>query len=132
MTVNEARGAATVQVRLPAATGPGPVAGERPITTGPPVSTFEDELANVARPVHISRHAQNRLERRNIDLRPDDLARLRGAVEALARKGAHQSVVMLDQLALVVNVPSATVVTAVQPRSGKESVFTSIDSVVIA
>lgn len=53
-------------------------------------------------------------------------------MEALARRGAQHSVVMLDRLALVVNVPSATVVTAVEPRSGKESVFTSIDSVVIA
>ena len=97
-----------------------------------PGTSFERELELVSRPVQISRHAQNRLERRNIDLGPDDLGRLRGAVDALARKGAQHSVVMLDRLALVVNVPSATVVTAVEPRSGKESVFTSIDSVVIA
>ncbi|MBA3876271.1 MAG: hypothetical protein C0498_04930 [Anaerolinea sp.] len=85
-----------------------------------------------ARPVQISRHAQQRLEQRNIDLGPEDLSRLRGAVDALARRGAQHSVVLLDRLALVVNIPSATVVTAVEPRVGKESVFTSIDSVVIA
>jgi Putative flagellar len=39
---------------------------------------------------------------------------------------------MLGGLALVVNVPSSTVLTAVEPNGQKESVFTNIDSVVIA
>ncbi len=60
------------------------------------------------------------------------MARLSGAVDALSRRGAHDAVVMLDRLALVVNVPSATVLTAVESSSAKESVFTNIDSVVIA
>ena len=50
----------------------------------------------------------------------------------LARRGARQSVVMLDQVAYVVHVPSQTVVTAMQPEDRKEVVFTKIDSVVIA
>jgi flagellar operon protein len=72
------------------------------------------------------------MERRNIDLGPEDLTRLRGAIDALARRGAQHSVVMLDQRAFVVNVPSGTVVTAVEAGAGKESLFTNVDSVVIA
>ena len=53
-------------------------------------------------------------------------------LDTLAGKGGRQSLVMLDQVAYVVHVPSATVVTAVAPDEHKESVFTQIDSVAIA
>jgi flagellar operon protein len=103
-----------------------------PTPARPSASSFHAELEHASRPVQISRHAQRRLETRSIDLGPDELSRLSNAVDALTRKGANHSVVMLDRLALVVNVPSATVVTAVQPHGGREAVFTRIDSVVIA
>jgi hypothetical protein len=38
---------------------------------------------------------------------------------------------MLDTVAYVVRVPERTVVTAVGPETGKERLFTQIDSVVI-
>lgn len=104
----------------------------RSTTVDRPSTNFDAELELASRPVLISRHAQRRLETRNIDLGPDELARLRGAVDVLSRRGANDAVVMLDRLALVVNVPSATVLTAVEPSHRKEAVFTNIDSVVIA
>ncbi|WP_098504708.1 hypothetical protein [Tepidiforma thermophila] len=39
---------------------------------------------------------------------------------------------MLDNLAVIVDVPGRTVVTALDTTRGKEHVFTNIDSVVIA
>jgi len=111
----------------PAATGH-PTRATRP-GAGP---DFAQELDLAALPIHISHHAQRRLESRNINLGPDEIERLRGAVETLSRRGAHDSVVMLGSLALVVNVPSATVLTAVEPNARKESVFTNIDSLLIA
>ena len=53
-------------------------------------------------------------------------------MESLARRGGKRSVVMLDQIAYVVHVPSQTVVTALKSNAGKEALFTDIDSVVIA
>jgi flagellar operon protein len=73
-----------------------------------------------------------RLEQRRIGLDDGQLDRLRKAMDTLAGRGGRQSLVMLDQVAYVVDVPSNTVVTAVAPDAGKESVFTQIDSVVIA
>ncbi len=52
--------------------------------------------------------------------------------KAAAEKGAKNSVVMLDDLAVVVDVRDRKVVTAIQAQQGKERVFTNIDSVVIA
>jgi flagellar operon protein len=73
-----------------------------------------------------------RLEERQIDIADGQLDRLRSALDSLASKGGRQSLVMVDQVAYVVHVPSATVVTAVAPDEGKEAIFTQIDSVVIA
>ncbi|MGZ4643334.1 MAG: hypothetical protein ACXVX8_14530, partial [Blastococcus sp.] len=84
------------------------------------------------RSLQLSGHALKRLERRQIPLETGQLDRLQRAMETLSQRGSRQSLVMLDQVAYVVHVPSHTVVTAVQPDESKEHVFTQIDSVVIA
>jgi hypothetical protein len=53
-------------------------------------------------------------------------------MQSLADKGGRTSLVMLQGVAYVVDVPSQTVVTAVRADSGKEAVFTQIDSVLVA
>ena len=46
-------------------------------------------------------------------------------------KGSRDSLILLDELALVVSVRSRTVVTAMDEASRSDHVFTNIDSVVI-
>jgi flagellar operon protein len=96
--------------------------------------SFRDALAAAAdeRSLHISEHALRRVEQRQIPLAGDQLDRLSNALDQLGQRGSRQSLVMLDQYAYVVNAPSRTVVTAVDPTQTKERVFTQIDSVVIA
>jgi len=60
------------------------------------------------------------------------MQRLDTAITRAAEKGSRNSVVMLDGLAVVVDVRQRTVVTALNTQQGKERVFTNIDSVVIA
>ena len=86
--------------------------------------------------VLLSRHAQKRVDRRDLNLDPARMDRLESAITRAAEKGSKNSVVMLDDLAVVVDVRQRTVVTAMQRNSpaegGRERVFTNIDSVVIA
>jgi len=79
----------------------------------------------------FSRHAQERLEARNITLDKAQLARLGEAVQKAGAKGARESLVLLDDLAFVVSVKNRTVITAVDGDNRKENVFTNIDSAVI-
>jgi len=97
-------------------------------------SAFRDALiaAGKDHDLQLSNHAVKRLEQRQIDLQDDQLERLRKAMDSLADRGGRQSLVMLDQVAYVVDIPSHTVVTAVQPGGDREAVFTQIDSVAIA
>ena len=82
--------------------------------------------------LHFSRHAQKRLEQRGIDIDGARMARLEQAVGQAAAKGSRESLILLDEMALVVSVQNRTVVTAMAQQAGKEQVFTNIDSVVIA
>jgi flagellar operon protein len=82
--------------------------------------------------LHFSKHAQKRLEQRGIDMDSAQMARLEQAVGQAAAKGSRESLILLDEMALVVSVQNRTVVTAMDQQSGKEQVFTNIDSVVIA
>ena len=82
--------------------------------------------------LHFSRHATQRMEQRGMDIDATRMERLNRAVDQAEAKGSRDSLILLDELALVVSVQNRTVVTAVDEASRKEHVFTNIDSVVIA
>jgi len=82
--------------------------------------------------LHFSKHASKRLEQRGVDMDAAQMERLERAVGQAADKGSKDSLILLDELALVVSVQNRTVVTAVDEASRREHVFTNIDSVVIA
>ena len=50
---------------------------------------------------------------------------------ALQRKGVNESLVLVDNLAFIVNVPNKTVVTAMDQEETNANVFTNIDGAVI-
>lgn len=80
----------------------------------------------------FSKHAVNRLSDRNIELTKEQMARLEhGKIEA-SEKGIKDSLILIDQLAFIVNVPNNTVVTAMDQTENKSNVFTNIDGAVIA
>ena len=80
--------------------------------------------------LRFSKHANQRLASRNIDLSSTQLARLENGANKAKEKGIKESLVMVDDLAFIVNVPSKTVVTAV--NDAEEGVFTNIDGAVIS
>ena len=79
----------------------------------------------------VSGHAQTRLASRNIELGEAEWKRVMGGVDKAAAKGAKESLVLLDGVALVVSVRNRTLITAVDGDSLKDNVFTNIDSAVI-
>lgn len=77
----------------------------------------------------FSKHANERLASRNIDLTDDQLQRLENGTKKAGEKGIEESLVMIDDLAFIVNVKNNTVITAV--NYGEEKIFTNIDGAVI-
>ncbi len=78
----------------------------------------------------ISKHANERMQQRNIDLSAEQWKRLETGVARAGQKGIRESLVMVDDLAFIVNVSNSTVITAVSENDDR--IFTNIDGAVIA
>jgi len=87
------------------------------------------QVANDTGELKFSKHANERLASRNIDLTDDQLERLEIGARKAGEKGINESLVMVDNLAFIVSVKNSTVITAV--NDGEDKVFTNIDGAVI-
>ena len=91
---------------------------------------FSRELA-AQRNVTFSRHAQERLYSRGIELSEGHLNRLVDAIDKAETKGSKDTLILSDDAAFVVSVKERTVVTVFDPQHLREGVVTAIDSAVI-
>lgn len=91
---------------------------------------FQQQLAEQSG-IKFSAHALKRLETRQITLGSQEMALLKDAVNKAEAKGAKESLILMDHMALVVSIKNRTVITAVDESSLKDNVFTNIDSAVI-
>ena len=80
--------------------------------------------------LRFSKHANERLANRNIDLTEEQKERLKEGVNRASSKGIRDSLVMVDNMAFIVNVTNRTVITAV--GNGDDKIFTNIDGAVVA
>lgn len=79
----------------------------------------------------FSKHAVGRLADRNIELSNSQLERLNDGARKAGEKGIKDSLVIVDELAFIVNVPNRTVVTAMNSTDTTDNVFTNINGAVI-
>ena len=78
----------------------------------------------------FSKHAAMRLEDRNINLSEEQSERLATGVRRASEKGIRESLVIVDSLAFIVNVPNKTVVTAMEQNESDDNIYTNIDGAV--
>ena len=93
---------------------------------------WKQKTEDVSNELHFSKHASNRLADRNLTLSDEQLNRLNEGARRAGEKGIKESLVMVDQLAFIVNVPNNTVITAMDQTQAKDNIFTNIDGAVIA
>lgn len=92
---------------------------------------LESSQAKASGKVRFSKHAAGRLADRNIELTSNQMERLQEGTQKAQQKGIKESLVIVDQLAFIVNIPNQTVVTAMSQNETAENVFTNIDGAVI-
>lgn len=105
--------------------------GQQPTPVKPQTANLDEFKSILQDRLKVSSHAQTRLQSRNIDLDADAWARVMNGVDKAAAKGAKESLVLVDDAALVVSIKNRTVITAVDRSSLKDNVFTNIDSAVV-
>lgn len=93
-------------------------------------SVLQQQLQN-KEPLKFSKHASLRLDSRNIQLSDEQMAKLEQGVKKAESKGIRESLMLMDDIALVVNIENKTVVTALNNQEAKEHIFTNIDGAVL-
>lgn len=94
------------------------------------LSTKRQDNVEHTKKIRFSKHANDRLAYRNIDLSEEQMERLEHGTNKAREKGIQESLVMVDDLAFIVNVKNNVVVTAVNDT--EDAVFTNIDGAVIS
>ena len=79
--------------------------------------------------LQFSKHASSRLDERQIELTRDQLNRVEDGLNRARGKGINDSLILVDDVALVVNVRNNVVVTAMSRQV--ENIFTNIDGAVV-
>lgn len=93
--------------------------------------TFKEILDKKAEEsnVSFSKHASMRLNSRNLQLSNSQIKRVEDGIKRAEEKGIKDSLVLVDNIALLVNIKNKTVVTAIDNNS--EKVYTNIDGAVV-
>ncbi len=91
-------------------------------------ASFEDLFKEKLK---FSKHADERLATRNINLTSEQMDRLNAGMKKASEKGINESLMLMDNLAFIVNVKNSTVITAMDSSGTDEKVFTNIDGAVI-
>lgn len=92
---------------------------------------LKENQLNQSSKLTFSKHAMNRLSERNISLTEEQMQRLNEGTGKAQSKGIKDSLVLVDNLAFIVNIPNSTVVTAMDQTEAEQNIFTNIDGAVI-
>lgn len=106
----------------------------RPATQSPAVkpgqpSEFQKLLQQEG--LNLSQHAETRIRSREIPWSPELEKRISGGIDQAESKGSREALILADNVAVIANVKSRTVVTAMDRDQLKERIFTNIDSAVL-
>jgi len=99
-----------------------------------PGASFKDilqERLQQTESLKFSRHAVERMESRGISLSGEQLQKIEAAVEGAAGKGARESLILMDGVAMVVSVDNRTVITCMDQTGMRDHIFTNIDSAAV-
>lgn len=94
-------------------------------------SEFQQILEKEERLLNLSQHAETRIRSREIPWNEDLERRIAGGIDQAQGKGSKEALIIADNVAVIANVKSRTIVTAMDRSQLKERVFTNIDSAVL-
>jgi len=95
--------------------------------------SFLEHLNKAVQPAElkISKHASERLAERNIHISDAEWAHVTEKVNEAKLKGIKESLVLMDQAALIVSAKNSTVITAMDRMEAKDQLFTNIDGTIV-
>ncbi|MGD6962848.1 TIGR02530 family flagellar biosynthesis protein [Fictibacillus phosphorivorans] len=79
----------------------------------------------------VSKHAQKRLQDRNITISETSWNKISEKVIEAGQKGIKDSLVIMKNVTLVVNAPNQTVITALDRNESTSQIFTNINGAIV-
>ncbi|WP_264737199.1 TIGR02530 family flagellar biosynthesis protein [Cytobacillus firmus] len=79
----------------------------------------------------VSKHAKQRLEQRGIHISAERWKQIEDKIQEAKEMGVKESLVLLDNAALVVSAKNNTVITAMDRKETRSQIFTNIDGTII-
>lgn len=99
----------------------------------PVKSSFSQHLDQVRIPnqLVISKHARDRLTQRGIEINKSQWGRIEEKVNEARKLGVKDSLVLLQDAALIVSAKNNTVITAMERKEANSQIFTNINGTII-
>lgn len=97
-------------------------------------TSFHDLLTtqlNRPQPMKLSKHAEKRLQERGIEIDREKWTQIEAKVNEAKLKGVNDSLVILNNAALVINAKSSTVITALDRDEATTQIFTNINGTIL-
>lgn len=92
-------------------------------------SEFQEVLSREA--LSFSQHAETRIRSREIPWDSSLEKRVSQGIDTADKKGSREALILADNIAVIANVKSRTIITAMDRTQMKERIFTNIDSAVL-
>lgn len=102
---------------------------ESPIKTSGFQQALQEKISESE--LTFSRHALEQMKHRDIYLDANGMDKLKEGVSSAREKGIRESLMLMDNVAYVVSIKNATVITALDAKETKNHVFTNIDGAVV-
>lgn len=94
-------------------------------------SSFQTVLGQTQTQLKISKHAQDRLNERNINISSDKWNEIADQVKEAKKKGITNSLVITNEATLLVSAKNHTVVTALDRDEAESRIFTNINGTIL-
>ena len=88
-------------------------------------------IENTNKGIKISKHAEQRIQQRNLQINEQQWSQLGEKLAEARRKGLNDSLVLMDDAALIVNAKNNTVITAMDKSEASSQIFTNINGAII-
>lgn len=92
---------------------------------------FNQALSHETSQLTISKHASERIEQRGIQINANQWDKIGLKVSEAKRKGVNESLVIVNNAALIVSAKNETVITAMNLQEASNQIFTKINGAII-
>lgn len=81
--------------------------------------------------IKFSKHALSRISQRGIEIQPELVREVANAVDNAQEKGITDALILGNNNAFIVNVPTRTVITTMNSNEMKQNIITNIDGTIL-